>query len=200
MNIAVLASGNGSNLQAIIRALQAKKIRGTLRVVFSDKKDAFALERARKAKVPVVESMSPKDFPTREAFDLAVADLLLREEVKLVVLAGYMRILSPVFIRAFPNRIMNVHPALLPAFKGARALEDALKYGARVTGVTVHFVDEEVDHGPVILQAAVEIKSTDTVETLAARVHKVEHQLYPRAIDLFVRGRLTIRERSVRIS
>ncbi len=192
MNIAVLASGNGSNLQAIIAALKAKKIKATLKVVFSDKADAYALTRAEKAGVPVVAHLSAKDFSSREAFDAAVVALLKKEKVELVVLAGYMRILSPVFIKAFADRILNIHPALLPAFKGAHAIADALHYGAKITGVTVHLVDEEVDHGPIVAQAAVLIKPNDTFETLSSRIHKVEHELYPKTIDAFVRGKFKV--------
>ena len=190
MNFAVLASGNGTNLQAIIKAVKGKQIKASLKVVFSDKANAFALERARKAGVPVVAHLDPKKFESREAFDLAVVDLLKKEGIELVVLAGYMRILSPSFIAAYRDRIMNIHPALLPAFKGAHAIKDALKFGVKVTGVTVHFVDEEVDHGPIIAQAAVEIKPNDTYDTLAERIHGAEHQLYPYAISLFVRGKI----------
>lgn len=197
MNIAVLASGNGSNLQAILDALKNKKIRGVLKVVFSDKEQAFALERARKAQVPCVAWKDPKAYATREAFDKAIIDLLKEEQIDLVVLAGYMRILSPVFVKAFKDHILNIHPALLPAFKGARAIEEALHYGAKVTGVTVHLVDEEVDHGPILAQEAVAIKPQDTLKTLTARIHKVEHKLYPQAIDVFTKGRFKVTGRVI---
>lgn len=197
MNFAVLASGKGSNLQAVLSALKAGKIKAKLKVVFSDRADALALARAVKAKVPAVAHISPKTFPTREAFDAAVVDLLKKEGVDFVVLAGYMRILSPVFIRAFRNRILNIHPALLPAFKGGHAIKDALDYGAKVTGVTVHLVDEEVDHGPIIAQVPVEIRPKDTLATLEARIHKAEHALYPKVIDLFARGKVKVLGRVV---
>jgi phosphoribosylglycinamide formyltransferase-1 len=199
MNFAVLASGNGSNLQAIIEAGKKGKIKGTLQLVLSDKADAYALTRAEKAGIRTVV-IDPKDFASREAFDEAVVKALKKENIQLVVLAGFMRILSPAFIKAFKDRIINVHPALLPAFKGGHAIKDALEYGARVTGVTVHFVDEEVDHGAIIAQAPVEIAPNDNMDALAQRIHKVEHELYPKVIDLFLKGKLKISGRKVRIS
>ncbi len=190
MNFAVLVSGNGSNLQAIIDACKKGKVKGELKVVISDKVDAFALTRARKAGIKTAVFVNPKDFPSREDFDAELIAVLKQEKVDLVVLAGFMRILSPVFIRAFRNKIINIHPALLPAFKGAHALKDALSFGVKVTGVTVHFVDELVDHGAIIAQVPVEIKPKDTLQTLAVRIHKVEHALYPKVIDQFLRGKL----------
>ena len=190
MNFAVLASGNGTNLQAIIKAVRAKQIKATLKVVFSDKPNAFALERARKAMVPVVAHLLPSSFESKEAFDQAVIDILKKEEIDFVVLAGYMRILTPLFIEAYRDKILNIHPSLLPSFKGAHAIKDALKFGVKVTGVTVHFVDEEVDHGRIIAQKAVEIAAGDTYDLLAEKIHAVEHQLYPYAISLFVRKRV----------
>jgi phosphoribosylglycinamide formyltransferase-1 len=198
MNFAVLASGNGSNLQAIIDAKKKGKIKGTLTLVISDKADAKALVRARKAGIKSVLFVNPKDFLSREDYDDELVAILKKEKVGLVVLAGFMRILSPVFIKAFRNKIINVHPALLPAFKGAHAVKDALAYGVKATGVTVHFVDEEVDHGAIIAQGAIEIKPKDTVETLSARIHKIEHALYPKVIDLFLRGKIKVSGRVVK--
>ena len=199
MNFAVLASGSGTNLQAIIDACRRKKIKAELKVVFSDKPDAFALERARKARIPCVAYRSPKMHPTRGSFDKAVVRLLREEGIDFVVLAGYMRILSPVFLKAFKNKVLNIHPALLPAFKGGHAIKDAFDYGAKVTGVTVHLVDEEVDHGPIVAQAAVEVKPTDTPASLEAKIHKVEHRLYPQVIDLFAKGKLKVSGRVVKV-
>jgi phosphoribosylglycinamide formyltransferase-1 len=190
MNFAVLASGNGTNLQAIIKAVRAKQIKATLKVVFSDKPNAFALERARKAGIAVVAHLAPADFSSKEEFDRAIIDLLKKEAIDFVVLAGYMRILSPVFIEAYRDKILNIHPSLLPSFKGAHAIKDALAFGVKVTGVTVHFVDEEVDHGRIIAQKAVEIEAKDTYDILAEKIHAAEHQLYPYAISLLVRGRI----------
>lgn len=198
MNFAVLASGNGSNLQAIINAAKKGRVRGKLKLVISDKADARALERARKAGVPKVLFVDPKGFPSREDYDDELVSLLRKEKVGLVVLAGFMRILSPVFVRAFRHKVINVHPALLPAFKGAHAVKDSLAYGVRVTGVTVHFVDEQVDHGAVIAQGAVEVKPKDTVETLSKRIHKMEHVLYPKVVDNFLRGKYKISGRIVK--
>jgi phosphoribosylglycinamide formyltransferase 1 len=189
MRFAVLASGNGSNLQAILEAIKKGRIKGALAVVISDKADAFALTRARRAGVKTVLFVNPKDFPSREAFDARLVEILEAEKIGLVVLAGFMRILSPVFIRAFPDCIINIHPALLPSFKGAHAIEDALAFGVKVTGVTVHFVDEEVDHGKIIAQVPVEVKPRDSRDTLARRIHKAEHVLYPKVIRLFLKGR-----------
>ncbi len=195
MNFAVLASGNGSNLQAILDARKQGRINGELRLVFSDKADALALERARAAGVKAVVSRRPADYPSREAFDTELVDILNKEKIGLVVLAGYMRILSPVVIKAFPDRIINIHPALLPAFKGAHAVKDALAAGVKVTGVTVHFVDEEVDHGAVIEQVEVKVKRGDTLETLLPRIHEAEHKLYPKVVDLFLRGKIRAQQR-----
>lgn len=197
MNLAVFASGNGSNLQAIIKACRKGKITANLKLVFSDRPAAYALTRARRAKVPAIVSLLPRDFASREAYDQACVELLQREQIDLVVLAGYMRILSPLFIEAFRGRIMNIHPSLLPAFKGGHAIEDALAYGVRVTGVTVHFVDEQIDHGPIIAQSPVSIFAQDTCETLAARIHRAEHRLYPQVVELFVSGKLKVSGRTV---
>ncbi|NLM46483.1 MAG: phosphoribosylglycinamide formyltransferase [Firmicutes bacterium] len=190
--IAVFASGNGSNLQAIIDAIKSGVIRDAcISLVVSDKKDAFALERARQANLPT-RVFVPKDYPTREAYDRAVVACLQAEGIDLVVLAGFMRLVTPYFVRAFPNRIMNIHPALLPAFPGTRGVADALAYGVKITGVTVHFVDEGMDTGPIILQEATAVYDDDTEESLATRLHAIEHRLYPKAIDLWVRGKIRI--------
>ncbi len=194
---AVLASGFGSNLQVIIQAVQKKKIKAELTLVISDKAEAFALVRAKKAKIKAL-FIDPKAFLDRESFDREVVKVLREHGVDFVVLAGFMRILSSYFIQEYKNKILNIHPALLPAFKGGHAIKDALEYGAKVTGVTVHFADEEVDHGPIILQEAVKIESKDTLETLATKIHKVEHKIYPRAIDLLARGKLKMVGRVVK--
>lgn len=186
---AVLASGNGSNLQAIIDALKAKKIAARLSVVISDKKDALALTRALKAGIPTVV-FDPQAFKSREAMDRAILRELRNFNIDFVVLAGYMRILSPAFVKALQKKILNIHPALLPSFKGGHAIKDAFEAGVSTTGVTVHFVDEEVDHGPVIAQEALQIRKTDTLKMLEARIHKLEHKMYPRIVDLFARGKI----------
>jgi len=198
MNIAVFASGRGTNLQAIIRAVKKGKIKANLSLVVSDNKAAHALKRAKRAKIKTV-FIDPKNFSSREDYDSEVVKVLEAENVDLVVLAGFMRIISPVLIRRFPNKILNIHPALLPSFKGTHGIEDTFNYGVKVTGVTVHFVDERMDHGPIILQQIVKIKDTDTAESLEAKIHKVEHKIYPEAIRLFTEGRLKIEERKVKI-
>ncbi|MBI4561240.1 MAG: phosphoribosylglycinamide formyltransferase [Candidatus Rokubacteria bacterium] len=198
LRIGVLASGRGSNLQAIIDAIEVGKLAACLPVVISDRRDAQALERARKHGTEAV-FVDPKAHADREAFDRAVLAVLAEHGVELVCLAGFMRILTPVFVRAYPGRIMNIHPALLPTFPGLHAQRQALEHGVKVSGATVHFVDEGVDTGPIILQAAVPVHEDDTEETLAARILAEEHRIYPRAIQLFAEGRLEVRGRRVLI-
>lgn len=192
--MAVLCSGSGTNLQAIITAARSGRLRARIAVVVSDRADAFALVRAQRAGIPV-HVVDRTAFPTRVAFERALIHILDAHHVRLVCLAGFMRLLSPLFVRHYRNRILNIHPALLPAFPGGQAIRDALAWGAKVTGVTVHLVDEEVDHGPILLQEAVPIRAGDTLETLLARVHRVEHRLYPRAIRLMVDGGVRVRGR-----
>lgn len=191
MNIAVLCSGNGTNLQAIIDAAASGALACRIVLVMSDRRDARALDRARLAGIETV-ALDPKTYAGREAFDRAVVAELTKRRVDLVLLAGYMRILTPYFVGAYRGRIMNIHPALLPAFKGAHAVRDALRAGARQTGATVHFVTEELDGGPIVLQEAVAVRPDDTEETLLARVHEVEHRIYPAAVRLFAEGRLKV--------
>lgn len=199
MNIAVFCSGSGTNLQAIIDNVASGYIPAKIAVVVSDNPGAFALTRARKAGIDTL-ALDKKNFASREDFDRAVIKELKAKNVGLVVLAGFMRLLSPYFIGEYRGRIVNIHPALLPSFKGAHGVKDAIEHGAKVTGVTVHFVDEKLDNGPIISQAEVRIKEDDTEESLLARVHKEEHRLYPEAIKLFVEGRLKIEGRKVRIT
>src|SRR3989338_5101584 len=192
--IAVFCSGQGTNLQALLDAARRGALRARIALLISDRPDALALTRAS------VEAryINPKAFPTRAAYERALIRLCDEHGVRLVCLAGYMRLLTPVFVRRFRNRLLNVHPALLPAFPGASAIRDALAWGAKVTGVTVHFVDEEMDHGPIILQEAVPIRPGDTEARLLSRVHRVEHRLYPRAIGLVLAGRVRVEGRKVR--
>ncbi len=196
MKFAVLVSGNGTNLQAIIDAVKKKKIRAQLALVICDNPQAYALQRARKAKIKLV-FINPQAFADRKSYDREMVKYLKQEKIDFIVLAGFMRILSEEFVRKYQGKILNVHPSLLPAFRGGRAIADAFEYGVKVTGVTVHFVDALVDHGTVVLQQAVAVKPNDTLSTLEKRIHKVEHKIYPRAIDLFARGRLRIRARKV---
>ena len=194
--VAVLCSGQGTNLQAILGAIKARRLRAHVAVVISDRQDAKALGRARRAGVEA-RFVNHKDFPTKAAYEAALIKLLESRDVTLVCLAGFMRMLSPVFVRRYPQRILNIHPALLPSFPGAHAVRDALAWGAKVTGVTVHFVDEQVDHGPAILQEAVRIRSQETEATLLARLHRVEHRLYPAAIRLVLSERVRCSGRTV---
>ena len=157
----------------------------------SNNPQALCLERASSAHIPVVV-VDAKGFGSRQAFDRVLAHLVDEAKARLIVLAGFMWILSPWFIRRYPKRILNVHPALLPAFPGCHAVRDALQYGVKVTGVTIHFADEKVDHGPILLQEAVAVEDEDTEESLLARIHRVEHRLYPRAIQMALDGKMSM--------
>ncbi|MDW7650406.1 MAG: phosphoribosylglycinamide formyltransferase [Bacillota bacterium] len=193
--IAVLASGSGSNLQAILDAVENGQIRGAqVALVVSDRKNAYALERAREKNVPV-RHLSAVNSKSREDYDQNLVTYLQENEIDLVVLAGFMRLLTPFFVGAFKNRILNIHPSLLPSFPGAHGIEDALAYGVKVTGCTVHFVDEGMDTGPIILQGAVPVYDSDTTESLHGRIQKLEHGLYPKAINLWVHDRIKIQGR-----
>lgn len=196
LRVGVLVSGRGSNLQAIIDASEAGKLDAAVVLVVSDVVDAYALERARKHSIPPV-FVDPKARASREAFDRELISVLTKHEVDLVCLAGYMRVLSPRFIKHFHHRIMNIHPALLPAFPGLHVQRKALQHGVKFSGCTVHFADEGVDTGPIIIQAVVPVFDDDTEEVLAARILKYEHQIYPRAIQLFAEGRLEVKGRRV---
>jgi phosphoribosylglycinamide formyltransferase 1 len=192
--VGVLLSGSGSNLQAILDAAPGSGYE--VAVVVSDKADAFGLERARRAGVEAVH-VDPAAREGREAFNEALIHVLRDHQVELICLAGFMRLLAPAFIAAFPNRILNIHPALLPAFPGAHAVRDAIAWGVKVTGTTVHFVDEEVDHGPIVVQEAVEVLPGDDEPALHERIKAVEHRLYPEVIRLFHQGKLRVEGRRV---
>jgi phosphoribosylglycinamide formyltransferase-1 len=194
--IAVLISGSGTNLQSIIDAIAANRLDAKIEVVLSNRADAFGLVRAKNHGIPS-EVLDHKSFPSREAYDQAIVDLLRARGVKLVALAGFMRLLSPVFVAAFSNRIMNIHPALLPSFPGLHVQKKALEHGVRFSGCTVHFVNEECDEGPIIIQAVVPVVPDDTEEQLAERILKQEHRIYPRAIQLYAQGRLHVVGRKV---
>ena len=194
--IGVLISGTGTNLQAIIDAIESGKLDAKIEVVLSNKADAYGLVRARNHHIPT-EVLNHKNFSSRETYDEALVALLRERRVELVVLAGFMRLLSSVFVKAYSNRIMNIHPALLPAFPGLNVQQRALEHGARFSGCTVHFVNEECDQGPIIIQAVVPVLPDDTAETLAARILEQEHRIYPRAIQLFAERRLKIIGRRV---
>ena len=197
--LGVLVSGRGSNLQAILDAIHAGRLPlAKVGVVISDNPEAKALLRVRGMGIPTVV-LERKAFADRAAYETALADELERHQVDLVVLAGFMRILSSCFIQRFPGAILNIHPSLLPAFPGLDAQGQALRYGVKVAGCTVHFVDEGMDSGPIILQEAVPVELGDTTQTLADRILHVEHRLYPRAIALFCEERLEIEGRQVHI-
>jgi phosphoribosylglycinamide formyltransferase-1 len=185
--LGVLISGRGSNLQAILDAIRGGKLDARVGVVVSNVEGAPGLERARAAGVPT-EVLSHKDYASRERYDEALVERLHAHDVDLVCLAGFMRLLSPVFVRAFRGRILNVHPSLLPSFPGLHAQRQALEHGVKVTGATVHFVDEELDHGPILLQSAVPVLEDDDEESLSARILEQEHRIYPEAIALVLEG------------
>lgn len=194
--VGVFVSGSGSNLQALI---DAKIPSVEIVVVVSNNPDAYAIERAKKNKIPV-EVIDHRNYSSREDFEREIQKRLDQYKVDLIALAGFMRILTPLFIRNYKNRIMNLHPALLPSFPGTNAVKQALLYGVKFTGCTVHFVDEGVDTGPIILQAVVPIYDTDTEESLLERIHKEEHRIYPEAVRLFGEGKLWIEGRRVLVS
>lgn len=198
MNIAVFASGRGTNFRAIIRAVKKGIIKANLSLLVCDNSQAGAIGRARRAGIKVA-LVKREDFLTKKEFEEKIIQHLEENKIDLIVLAGYMRMLSAEFVQKYYGRILNIHPALLPAFKGTEGIKDTFDYGVKVTGVTVHFVDERMDHGPIILQAAVKIEENDTQETLEAKIHKVEHRLYPQAIRLFIEGKLRIEARKVKI-
>ena len=193
--IGVLISGRGSNLQALIDALKRGELGGAIGVVFSNVETAPGLERARRAGIPV--AFRDHRGRTREAFDAEVVSILQAHGVDLVCLAGYMRLLSPGFVRAFPGRILNVHPALLPAFPGLHAQRQALEHGVKLSGATVHLVTEDLDLGPIVAQEAVAVLEGDTEETLAARILEAEHRIYPRAVRAMLEGRVSVSGRRV---
>jgi phosphoribosylglycinamide formyltransferase-1 len=198
--IGAMASGRGSNLQAIMDSVESGHIPDSkISLVISDKADAKALTRAKEKGIEALH-IDPNDFSSREEFDIKVADEMEAHGVELILLAGYMRIVSDELIKRFTNRIMNIHPALLPSFPGLTAQKDALEYGVKISGCTVHFVDEKVDHGPIILQAQVEVRDDDTVDTLSARILKEEHKIYPKAVKLFSEGKLKVEGRKVKVA
>ncbi len=200
LRVAVLASGRGSNLQAVIDAIEAKRVNAAIVAVISNKQDAVALERARKHGIKDL-FVDPKPFAgqsdSREAYDQAILDVLQKHDVELVLLAGYMKIVTAVLVNAYANRMMNIHPSLLPSFPGLEVQKKAIDWGCKLAGCTVHFVTEGVDEGPIILQAAVPIVDHDTPETLAARILEQEHKIYARAVQLFAEERLRVDGRRV---
>jgi len=196
LRLGVLISGSGTNLQAIIDAIGRRELDAEIRLVISNRADAYGLQRARQVGVRTLV-LDHRGFPSREAYDTQLLAELTTADVELVILAGFMRLLSSVMLRAFPNRIMNIHPALLPSFPGLHVQKAAVEYGVRFSGCTVFFVSEGVDDGPIIIQAVVPVYPDDSEETLAARILAQEHRIYPRAIALFQEGRLEVSGRQV---
>lgn len=194
--IAVLLSGRGSNFMAIHAAILAGKINAEIALVFSNKEEAPGLQIARERNLETL-FLNPKLYPNREDYDKEIVRELQKREIDLICLAGYMKILTPLFCREFRNRIMNIHPALLPSFPGLHVQQKAIDWGVRFSGATVHFVAEEVDMGPIILQAVVPVLQEDTEETLSARILKEEHKIYPESVRLFFEGKLQVRGRRV---
>jgi phosphoribosylglycinamide formyltransferase-1 len=198
MRLGVLASGSGSNLQSILDACEQGRVEARVAAVICNVPGARALERARASNVPAI-LLPHAGFARREEYDARLVEELRAHDVSLVCLAGFLRIITPVMLRAFPDRILNIHPALLPAFPGMHAVRQALAAGVRVSGCTVHIVDEGTDTGPIVVQAAVPVLDGDTEETLAARILVQEHRAYPRAISLFASGRATVAGRKVAV-
>lgn len=185
MRLAVFASGNGTNFQKVAEAVQAGKIDAQIAFLFCDNKKAAVLKRAERLQVPVI-SFAPKEFPSREAYETAVLQALKKHRVDLVILAGYMRIVGRTVLAAYPKKIINIHPSLLPDFPGRNSIKEAFDSGVKETGVTIHFVDEGVDTGPVIAQKKVPVYKEDTLETLEERIHTAEHHLFPEVIRQLV--------------
>lgn len=196
VNVGVLVSGRGSNLQSLIDAVEEGRLSASVKLVLSDQAGAFALERARKHGI-AAEFVDAAGHGGREDYDRSLLTRFREAEVELVLLAGYMRILSPLFVGSFKNRVMNIHPALLPSFPGLHVQEKALEHGVKFSGCTVHFVDSGVDTGPIIIQAAVPVLDDDTDESLSERILRQEHRIYPRAVQLYAEGRLKIKGRRV---
>jgi phosphoribosylglycinamide formyltransferase-1 len=199
LKLGILISGNGSNLQSIIDHIEKGSLKAIIKIVISNNPDAYGITRAKKHGIPVVV-LKNGNFKNKEDFDLELINILKNNSVDLVILAGFMRIITSTLLNAFPQKIMNIHPALLPSFPGIHGQKQALEYGVKLSGCTVHFVDESVDTGPIIIQSAVQVFDNDTEETLAARILKEEHKIYPQAIQFFAEGRMEIKGRKVRIN
>lgn len=198
LKIGVLASGTGSNFQAIIDSIETGYISAQINVLITDNPQAFSIERAKKHGIETL-IMRPKNYTSRDEYFKDIAAELKKREVELAVLAGFMRIVGKPLLDIYPNRVMNIHPAILPSFPGLHGQKQANDYGVKISGCTVHFVDEGMDTGPIIIQAAVPVKDDDTEETLSGRILKLEHKIYPEAIKLFSEGRIELNGRKVRI-
>jgi phosphoribosylglycinamide formyltransferase-1 len=198
LKLGVLISGNGSNLQSIIDHIEKGTLKAVIKIVISNNPDAFGVSRAKKHGINIT-ILNNRDFKSKEDFDSELIKILKKNDVELVIMAGFTRILTPLFLKAFPQKIMNIHPALLPSFPGLHGQKQALDYGVKFSGCTVHFVDEGVDTGPIIIQSVVPVCDDDTVEGLAVRILKEEHRIYPQAIQFYAEGKLEIKDRKVRI-
>lgn len=198
LKIGILASGRGSNLQSIIDNIESGELKAEIKIVISDRKKAFALERAANHQINTLY-INPEQYGTKEDYEQKLIDIFKEKGVELVVMAGFMRILSPYFIKQFRQRLMNIHPSLLPAFPGLHPQRQALEYGVKVSGCSVHFADEGMDTGPIILQSSVPVLDDDDEDSLAARILEQEHQIYPYAIKLFSEGRIKIEDRKVKV-
>jgi phosphoribosylglycinamide formyltransferase-1 len=198
LKLGVLASGRGSNFQSIVDEIEAEKLNASIGLLITDNRDAYAIERAKRHAIECLY-LNPCDFSTKDALFVRIADEFNKRNIDLVVLAGFMRIVRKPLIDAFPNRIMNIHPALLPSFKGLHGQKQAADYGVRLSGCTVHFVDAGMDTGPIIIQAAVPASPDDTEDTLSERILKIEHKIFPHAIRLYSEGRLSVEGRIVKI-
>ncbi len=201
LNIGVLISGSGSNLQSLIDHIAEGTLDARISLVVSSRPDAYGIERAKKAGIPVLV-MNREAYADTAAANKRIADALQEAGAEYVIMAGYMRMVSAEILDAFPDRVVNLHPALLPSFKGAHAIQDAFDFGVKVTGVTVHFANADYDKGPIIAQRAVEVRESDTVDTLEERIHAVEHELYPHVVQLLAERRVTVDavQRTVRIA
>jgi len=196
LHLGVLVSGNGSNLQAIIDTIEAGKLNAQIVAVISDNEQAFALKRAERHQI-FHETVLRKDFKDKAAFEKKILETLKRQGAEWIVLAGFMRLISPDFLNEYPQRVINIHPALLPAFPGLEAIRQAFEAKAKITGCTVHLVDEGCDTGPIIAQRSVEVDPADTLESLTQKVHREEHRLYPEVLQWIAEGRLKVEGRKV---
>ncbi|MGX7262838.1 phosphoribosylglycinamide formyltransferase [Enterococcus crotali] len=187
MKLAVFASGNGSNFQAIAEAVVAGVIDAEITLLFCDKRDAYVVQRAKSLLIPVI-SFSPNDFSSKAMYEAEILHLLEEEQIDLVILAGYMRIVGPTLLEVFSNRIINIHPSLLPDFPGLHGIKDAFYAKVPETGVTIHYVDDGVDTGPIIAQEKIEIKATDSLDSLEEKIHRVEHKLYPSVLAKLIKN------------
>ncbi|KXG42614.1 phosphoribosylglycinamide formyltransferase [Tepidibacillus infernus] len=195
--IAVFASGNGSNFQSLVDAEKKGKLAGRIQLLVSDKPEAYVIKRAKDEGIPVF-AFQPKDYENKQAFETVLVEILKGLEIDLIVLAGYMRLIGPTLLQAFPNQIINLHPSLLPSFPGKAAIEQAFHYGVKYTGVTIHFVDEGMDTGPIIQQQIVPIEEKDTIETLTEKIHQIEHVLLLQTVNLILKEQVVWKKKSMK--